>query len=201
MKKYDYVIIGAGAAGSLAAFELAKTGKSIALIDPGFPLKEERKISQEKLSEYSAQAKCWAFNPDEAHLFNNDKEISYSTTKDEFYWIRNQALGGRFRLWTGTTLRMSEDDFEEWPIEYSDLAPYYAEVEKLVGTRGHNNGLPEVPDADIEDEAPFDVNEEHLSELLCTETIILNRKASFSEGKFFNGLTWLESAKESGILL
>ena len=52
----------------------------------------------------------------------------------EFLWWRARMLGGRTNHWGRFSLRFSEHDFKaysrdglgaDWPMEYSDLAPWY----------------------------------------------------------------------------
>ena len=64
-------------------------------------------------------------------------------------------LGGRTNHWGRISLRFGPDDFrrksldglgEDWPITYEALAPYYDEVDRLIGLFGSREGLPNDPD-------------------------------------------------------
>ena len=64
-------------------------------------------------------------------------------------------LGGRTNHWGRISLRFGPDDFrrksidglgDDWPISYSDIAPYYDQVDELVGIFGSTENLPNHPD-------------------------------------------------------
>jgi choline dehydrogenase-like flavoprotein len=72
-----------------------------------------------------------------------------------FRWWRARMLGGRTNHWGRISLRFGPDDFkgkskdglwEDWPISYDDVAPYYDRVDELVGIFGSNEGLRNHPD-------------------------------------------------------
>jgi len=65
-------------------------------------------------------------------------------------------LGGRSLSWGRQSYRMSDLDFKaasddgydvDWPISYSELVPYYEEVEKYVGISGQAENLSQLPDS------------------------------------------------------
>lgn len=65
-------------------------------------------------------------------------------------------LGGRTNHWGRISLRFSPQDFkrksidglaEDWPIGYEDVAPYYDEVDRLIGVFGSVENLPNDPDS------------------------------------------------------
>ena len=73
-----------------------------------------------------------------------------------FAWVRVRALGGKTNLWGRLSLRLSDLDFKaasrdgygvDWPISYKDIAPYYDQVDRLLGISGHPEGLPHLPDS------------------------------------------------------
>jgi choline dehydrogenase-like flavoprotein len=77
-------------------------------------------------------------------------------TDQNFMWWRPRMLGGRTNHWGRIALRMGAYDFEprsrdglglDWPLDYSDLAPYYDKVEALIGVFGSNEGLENTPDS------------------------------------------------------
>lgn len=60
-------------------------------------------------------------------------------------WQFNIGFGGSSNCWWAGTPRMLPSDFEmqsrygvgrDWPVTYADLAPYYAEVEQVMGIAG-----------------------------------------------------------------
>jgi choline dehydrogenase-like flavoprotein len=65
-------------------------------------------------------------------------------------------LGGRTNHWGRISLRFGPQDFkrksidslgEDWPIGYEDVAPYYDEVDRLIGVFGSVENLPNDPDS------------------------------------------------------
>src|SRR5438477_10915859 len=55
-------------------------------------------------------------------------------TGTNYAWVRARCLGGKTNIWGRLALRLSDYDFkakdrdgygENWPISYSDVAPYY----------------------------------------------------------------------------
>ena len=73
----------------------------------------------------------------------------------EFSWWRARMLGGRTNHWGRISLRFGPDDFrrksldglgDDWPIGYEDLAPFYDQVDRLIGVFGSRENLPNDPD-------------------------------------------------------
>ena len=63
-------------------------------------------------------------------------------TGTNYAWVRARCLGGKTNIWGRLSLRLSDYDFkaksrdgygEDWPISYSDLAPYYDKVDLYLG--------------------------------------------------------------------
>ena len=72
-----------------------------------------------------------------------------------YAWVRARCLGGKTNIWGRLSLRLSDYDFkaksrdgygEDWPISYSDLAPYYDKVDLYLGITGVKENLPHLPD-------------------------------------------------------
>jgi choline dehydrogenase-like flavoprotein len=88
------------------------------------------------------------------NLVVDEKEHPYTGTK--YAWVRSRAVGGKTNIWGRLALRLSDYDFkaksrdgygEDWPISYSDLAPYYDKVDLYLGIAGHPEGLDHLPDS------------------------------------------------------
>lgn len=72
-------------------------------------------------------------------------------TEHEHFGLRGSRLfmkGGTTNHWGGLTPRFKPEDFElksrtgfgvDWPINYDDMAPYYAEAETLLGVTGDSD--------------------------------------------------------------
>lgn len=167
---YDALIVGAGPSGMMAAHELTRQGLRVLLLeagpevtpadfDPGrkagtaINLWERAKAT---LTGQAVQARAAFFNSRLKHLFVDDRKNPYTTPPDApFVWIRGRQAGGRSHVFGRVLLRWSDDDFRarsrtgrgvDWPISYNDVAPYYEEVEDLLGLYGAKDGVPTLPD-------------------------------------------------------
>jgi choline dehydrogenase-like flavoprotein len=94
-----------------------------------------------------------------------------TTTAQNFMWWRARMMGGRTNHWGRVSLRMGPLDFKprstdglgfDWPIAYEDVAPYYDQVEQLVGIFGTKEGIENNPDSDFFQPAPKPRAYEHL---------------------------------------
>lgn len=84
----------------------------------------------------------------------DERENPYTGTN--YAWVRARCLGGKTNIWGRLALRLSDYDFkakdrdgygENWPISYSDIAPYYDRVDLYLGITGVKENLPYLPDS------------------------------------------------------
>ncbi len=84
----------------------------------------------------------------------DERENPYTGTN--YAWVRARCLGGKTNIWGRLALRFSDYDFkakshdgygEDWPISYSDMAPYYDKVDLYLGITGVKENLPQLPDS------------------------------------------------------
>lgn len=84
--------------------------------------------------------------------------------KPGFFSERARGLGGKTMTWNAVAWRFSQRDFkgrsidgagEDWPIDYTDLAPYYDRIEREVGCCGNRDGLKDLPDGIFLPPAPM----------------------------------------------
>lgn len=178
---FDAVVVGAGACGGCAAKELTERGLSVALLDAGpatpFPAVVPPPPGPSLESGRQAtQARCYAFGEATAHLFVDDVDNPYSFPEDKpFDWIRGRQVGGRLHTWGRMCLRMSDSEFAaasrdgigvNWPISYSDLAPYYDRVEAYLRVCGTREGLAQVPDGEFAEPPHLSAGEERFKAAL-----------------------------------
>ena len=159
---FDVVIVGSGAGGGMAAYELTKAGAKVCVLEAGQPFDpaDPKNITQMKWPYESPRrgaSTTRAFGDFDAAYGGWDIEGEPYTRKNgtKFDWFRSRMVGGRTNHWGRISLRFGPDDFkrksidglgDDWPIGYDDLKPYYDYTEKLIGVFGSNEGLRNDPD-------------------------------------------------------
>ncbi|AWB26480.1 GMC family oxidoreductase [Halococcoides cellulosivorans] len=136
----DVCIIGAGPAGALVADRLADDHEVVILeAGPRFEYADRQERMERALRPAHDRPDVWDVGgPRDA-----------STSTDGWFYplnhLRVKGVGGSTLAWQGMVMRLHEDDFASgsargvgpnWPIEYSDLQPYYAAAEREIGVAG-----------------------------------------------------------------
>jgi choline dehydrogenase-like flavoprotein len=172
---FDVLVVGSGASGGWAAKHLSEVGLKVAIVEagrpqsdanfsehkPAFDLKYHNMAPEIVRKTRPIQSKFDVCNEYTQDWFVNDLDEPYTTPSDKpFHWMgRLRMTGGRTNVWGRVSLRFSDTDFkaashdgygEDWPISYSDLAPYYDLVEKYVGITGMAEGLEHLPDGQFQ---------------------------------------------------
>jgi choline dehydrogenase-like flavoprotein len=190
----DAIVIGSGITGGWAAKELCRHGLDTLVLERGPWVTHGRDYLTEhkpdswfpyrglgdrraELSNQSIQRACSSYTEASAQFFANDRDNPYTHDPDKpFSWIRGQQLGGRSLLWYRQCYRWSDLDFEanrneaiavDWPIRYSDLAPWYDYVERYIGVSGKAEGLPQLPDGAFLPPMPMNVAEDHARRVIA----------------------------------
>lgn len=171
-RRFDALVIGSGATGSIAVKELTERGLDVLLLEAGRDITEAdfapppqnsnpRPMGigigprlKASLRGQPVQSRRAFFSDRTSPFLVNDREHPYSTERGtSFLWIRGKMLGGRLHTYGRMLLRMSHFDFEggegrePWPISYSDLEPWYDRIEEFIGIYGNPDGLEQLPDA------------------------------------------------------
>jgi choline dehydrogenase-like flavoprotein len=140
---YDVVIIGSGAGGGTLAHRLAPSGKRVLILERGDWLPRE-------LENWDATA-----------VFVDNRYVS----PDQWFDAKGNAfqpqvhyfVGGATKFYGAALYRLRERDFGElkhhdgispaWPIDYSELEPYYTQAEELYQVHGARGEDPTEPPA------------------------------------------------------
>lgn len=126
---YDAIIIGSGAGGSAAAYQLTQTGKHVLLLEQGHAL------------------------PHDGSTLDVDKVVRQKLFIDDSPWLdakgnmiapqERSNLGGKTKWYGAALARFSEKEFSAdqahqclpWPISYAELAPFYEAAERILDVR------------------------------------------------------------------
>jgi choline dehydrogenase-like flavoprotein len=141
----DFVIVGSGAAGGVMAKELGAAGFSVVVLEQGPYLREKDFRHDEFATVYRSA------------LVNDYKRQPNTVRKNERDAAKvmpgvgyGRQVGGGSVHFTANYWRFHESDFhersllggvpgatlEDWPIQYSDLEPYYTKAEAELGISG-----------------------------------------------------------------
>ncbi|MCI0485530.1 MAG: GMC family oxidoreductase [Blastocatellia bacterium] len=151
-KVYDVVIIGSGASGGMAAWNLTRQGVNVLMLDAG--KRFDRSTFWTHVLPYEARER-WQKGERPPQFFLDTKEQPYITPPDNpFLLIRVWGIGGKTNVWGRVSLRYADLDFKAaerdgweipWPIGYKDIAPYYDRVDQLIGVCGGDDDSDSLP--------------------------------------------------------
>lgn len=158
---YDVIIVGSGAGGGMAAYNLTQAGTKCLMLEAGgwFDAARDSKWLQ------------WAYDAPNRGALDAGPVMDYflaavggwrvegepylTAPDTKWIWFRSRMLGGRTNSWGRISLRMGPYDFQphsrdgkgfDWPIRYEELAPYYDKTEELIGVFGSIEGRENLPD-------------------------------------------------------
>jgi choline dehydrogenase-like flavoprotein len=145
-ERADVCVVGAGPAGALVAHRLARRGFDVVVLEAGkrFDFEDRKRRMERAIRPGHAPLSVWDMG---------GQRDEYSSMGERFYPLnraRVKGVGGTTLHWQGMVMRFHESDFEQWPIDYEDLRPYYAEAERALGVAGADDN----PDAPPREE-PF----------------------------------------------
>ena len=127
--QYDAIVIGSGAGGAAAAYRLASGGMRVLLLERGHHLPNDGSTLDVRRVVHDGQ-----YLSREPWLDGHGNSI----TPEEHF-----NVGGKTKWYGAALLRFSTREFLPetayaclgWPISLNDLAPYYAQAERLLGVR------------------------------------------------------------------
>jgi choline dehydrogenase-like flavoprotein len=149
---HDVVIIGSGASGGMAAWNLTRQGMNVLMLDAGAKFNRSQFWSHVKPWEAPLRIEAGQRPP---QFYIDSRTAPYETPKDmPFDLVRVWGRGGKTNVWGRVALRYSDLDFTgaerdgweiPWPIRYKDIAPYYDRVDQLIGVCGGDDDLDSLP--------------------------------------------------------
>lgn len=162
----EAVVIGSGAAGSVAAWELARRGWNVTVLErgrnlrPGLGARPSGELDTLYGSDEIKGMRQFGF-PDpllEPYTTRTQAEARDGVARSATGALGQlgAAVGGTTLHYNAKTPRFWKQDFTmlsdhgpvegaqmaDWPISYDDLAPYYDRVERRVGVQGDRAAIP-----------------------------------------------------------
>jgi choline dehydrogenase-like flavoprotein len=196
-QSYDAIVVGSGISGGWAAKELTEKGLRVLLLERGkniehikdyvnatkapwqYPHRGGRTKAMEKA--YPVLRRDYPLNEKNLDWWASDAESPYTEVK-RFDWYRGYHVGGRSLMWGRQSYRLSDFDFganakegiaNDWPIRYAEMAPWYDHVERHAGISGSRDGLPQLPDGQLQ--PPMALN--------CGEELVAGRLRKLYDGR------------------
>jgi choline dehydrogenase-like flavoprotein len=122
----DVVVVGTGAGGAVAAYELASAGLSVVMVEEGGPFSREDFTGRPVLERL-----------DRAY---RDHGLTFTTGNVTISLPMGKAVGGTTVVNSGTCFRAPDWILEKWGREYAvkdtdpeTMAPYFAQAEEILG--------------------------------------------------------------------
>lgn len=140
----DVIVVGSGALGANAAYELARQGKSVIILEAGVRIPRwkivENYRNSSKKQNYNAPYpnEAWAHTSYDADYIDN-------TGPFEFRPGMLKLVGGTTWHWAAAAWRYIPNDMKlrstygvgrDWPIDYAELEPWYGRAEVALGVAG-----------------------------------------------------------------
>lgn len=158
--RYDAIVIGAGAGGSVAACVLAEAGAKVLVVERGRWLRYDEvgadHLRNHRLSKYGHNTGLEIEGHPRTTLADDGSERISLPFEGEYH---NNAMtvGGGTRVYGAQAWRFHPDDFRmasrygvpegsslaDWPISYDELEPYYTRAEWEVGVSGDGYAYPD----------------------------------------------------------
>ena len=172
MADFDAIVVGSGISGGWVAKELCERGLKVLVLERGretipsehytdhlnpWEKKYFDRIKPEEVArDFFIQGTNYAMKESTKHFWMKDSDQPYETNSG-YNWRRGNQVGGRSLMWGRASYRLSPHDFEsnkidgegvDWPVRYTDIAPWYDHVEKFAGISGNRDNMAQLPDGE-----------------------------------------------------
>jgi choline dehydrogenase-like flavoprotein len=186
--EWDVIVVGTGMGGGTLGYRLARSGRRVLFVEkgrstlPGTPgtIRSAMPELAEPLAARSAEAYYDALA--RAGRSTDEVEDISGRTPKRFVPFIGSGTGGSSALYGMVCERFFADDFtprknfptpgdstvpEAWPVTYDEMAPWYAEAEKLLRVRGQPDPLrPEAAENNLPAAPPFSRDNQPLVDYL-----------------------------------
>ena len=148
-EEVDFVVIGSGSAGGIIAKELAEDGFSVVVLEQG-PFRTREDFTHDALSVFVFQELQDGGSRSSQQTFRRDENETATVPQQRQPAFYASGVGGSSVHFTGNFWRLRESDFkersllgpisgtnfEDWPITYAELEPFYTRVDWEIGISG-----------------------------------------------------------------
>ncbi len=138
---YDVVVIGSGASGGMAAWNLTRQGVKVLLLDAGDRFDPDKFWMG--LLPYERRERLQRGERPQLGFLSTREQPLLVPPGQTYTLYRVWGHGGKTNMWGRVSLRYSDVDFKvndgygiPWPFEYKDIKPYYDQVDQLIGVCG-----------------------------------------------------------------
>jgi gluconate 2-dehydrogenase alpha chain len=159
------IVVGSGAGGSTAAMVLAESGWDVLIIEKGRnyfgDLRSTTPATAFSNDELKSNASRFFEDPDTDLEPRTYRRTAAETTPRAVGNVNHlpSTVGGGTTHWDAKTPRFWDIDFKklsmlgpcdgadvaDWPFSYAEIAPFYDEIEHLIGVQGDVKQLPAAP--------------------------------------------------------
>ena len=150
---YPVIVVGSGASGGMAAWNLTRQGVDVLLLDAGEKFDRAKYWTHVTPWQERERTRAGETPVDRSSSTRRSSRTSRRRAGRSSL-MRVWGHGGKTNVWGRVSLRYSEMDFRAgerdgweipWPIHYSDIAPYYDKVDQLIGVCGGDDDSDVLP--------------------------------------------------------
>jgi choline dehydrogenase-like flavoprotein len=173
-KVYDVVVVGTGAGGGTALKILCEAGLNVCALNSG-PRTEPAKHYKLHRQVYDLKYRGYGnprslegcahqehYSVEESEYSDGpeiwEHDVAYSNAPGtDWYWKRCKGTGGKANFWGRSAARFGDIDFkaadldgigENWPVDYSEIAPWFTKAERYMGVASTIQNRPSNPDGE-----------------------------------------------------